>query len=123
MRRAVRTERDDLAVHDQLGHRERSHGIDDFGNGRRDVAQIPREDTDLVAALVRLDPRAVQLPLEGDVVLQLHQRSVHVFRWLRQHRLNGLKQLNAERGETGFAVHDCRACDRCERACHHHRAS
>ena len=98
-------------------------GIDDFGNGRRDVAQIPREDTDLVAALVRLDPRAVQLPLEGDVVVQLHQRSVHVFRRLRQHRLNGLKQLDAEGGETGFAVHDCRACDRGERARHHHRAA
>ena len=103
-------------------HRERSHGIDDFGNGGRHVAQIPREDPNLVAALVRLDARAVQLPLERDVVVQLHQRLAHVVGWLRQHRLNRLKQLDAEPGETGFAVNDRRAADRRQRACHHHRA-
>ena len=52
------------------------HRLDDFGHGGGDVAKISREHAYVVAALVRLDPGAVQFPFERDVVVQLIERLV-----------------------------------------------
>ena len=94
---------------------ELAHRLDDFGNGGGDVAQISREHAYVEAALVCLDPGAVQFPLERDVVLQLIERLVHIRRRLGEHRLNGLEQPHAETRQARLAVHQRLASHRCQR--------
>ena len=57
-------ERDRLAVEDQLARRQRPHRLDDLRHRGGDVVQVAGEDAHLVAGLVDLDARAVELPLE-----------------------------------------------------------
>ncbi len=95
------------------------YGVDDFWHGGRDVAKVPREHAYVGAALVHLDPRAVQFPFERDVAVQLIEGLVHVRHRLREHRLHRLKHADAKAGEAGLAVDQGGARHGSERAGHH----
>ena len=71
------TKRDHLAVEDQPLRRQRAHGLDDLRHGGGHVVQRAREDAHLVAGLVHLDARAVELVLERGVA-EIGQRLVDV---------------------------------------------
>ena len=74
MRPPVRTKRDDLAVENQLAGRQRADELDDFRHRVGDVTQGPREHADLVAGLVHLNARAIQLVLQRGVVQTVERR-------------------------------------------------
>ena len=97
-RGSVRAQGDRLAVQDDLARREIPHRLDDLRQRSRDVVQAPGEDPDVVAGLVQLDPRSVQLRLERGS-LQVAQGLVHVLGGLGQHRLNRAKQADSQRSQ------------------------
>ena len=70
---------------------------------------------------MHLDPRAIELPLDRHVTAKLIERLVHVIGRLRQHRLDGLKELDTETSQARFAGNECRPGDWRKRAGHHHR--
>ena len=77
LRRAIGLERNRLAVENQLRHRARAHGGDDLGRRGGHVVAIAREYPHVVAGLVHLDARAVELPLEGRRAERLAARWRH----------------------------------------------
>src|SRR5947199_210203 len=99
-RRAVRPQRDDLAVEDELARRQGLDGLDQLGHGRGDVVPPAREDADLLPGLVDLDAGAVQLQLEGGLAEPL-QGLGDVPRRRGEHGLEGAQQLEAETVEPG----------------------
>ena len=96
--RAVRAERDDLAVEHQLAGRQGAHDLDDLGHRRRDVAQLPREDAHVVTGLVDLDACAVHFQLQRRVGAQLGEGGFDVIGRVREHRLDRTEQLQREAG-------------------------
>jgi hypothetical protein len=72
---------------------------------------------------IHLDARAVQFPFERQVLPEPVERLFNIGRRLRQHRLNRLKELDAECGKSGLARDESGLRDRRERAGHHHRAA
>ena len=86
-RRTAGRQRDRLAVEDQLARRHALQRLDDFGHRCRDIVQVARVDLDLVAGLVDLNARAVDLPFERRGA-QARQRIGDVVGRLREHRLH-----------------------------------
>ena len=101
MRSAVGSKRDHFAVEDRFTRSELSDRLHDFRHRRRDVAKVACEHADVIAALVDLNARAIQLPLERHVTAKLIECLVHVIGRLRQHRLNRLKELDTETSQPG----------------------
>ena len=64
-RAAVRPQRERLALEHQLADGQRARPLDDLGDALGHVLQLAREDPHLVAGAVHLQPRAVELVLEG----------------------------------------------------------
>ena len=100
MRSAVGSKGDHFAVEDRFACGELSDRRHDFRHRRRDVAQVTCEHADVIAALVHLNARAVQLPLERHVTAKLIECLVHVIGRLRQHRLDRLKELDTETSQS-----------------------
>ena len=95
----VGPEGDGLALHHQLAGRQRPCPLDDLGHARGDVLEMAREDPDLVARLVHLDARAVDLVLERGLAQPL-QGLLHVLGRVREH---GSHRLEDAQGEAGRA--------------------
>ena len=119
---AVRPQRDRFAVEHNLARRHRAHNRHDFGHGDRDVAQVPRVDLHLVADLVDLNARAVELVFERGLA-QRGERLADAGRRIGQHRLHWLKWAEDELGKRSVAVDDRGPRDRREIAGEHRRAS
>ena len=62
---SVRSQHDRLPFHHEVAHRHGPRPFDDFGQPLRHVLQLPRENPDVIAALVDLNARPVQLVLKG----------------------------------------------------------
>ena len=77
--------------------------LDDLGHGAGHVVELAREDAHLVAALVDLDARAVELPLERRLA-EPRERLGDVLGGLRQHRLHRPEQLDRKPREPGRAL-------------------
>ena len=121
-RTAVRAKRDDLAVQDDLAGRQGARDLDHLGHGGRDVAQVARVRAHLVARLVHLDARAIELVLECRIV-HACERVADVLRGVGQHRLHGLEDLDGKPIERLRAVVQSSGGDLCEAAGHHRRTA
>lgn len=119
-RPSVLTERDHLAVEDELAARHGSHQLGDFGHGRRHVSQSAGEDLHVLAALVNLNARAVELDFEGRFAQPL-QRLSDISGWRRQHRLDGPEELDSVAKERGRALGHRDVRDFTQIAAHHGR--
>jgi hypothetical protein len=122
LRCAARAEHDRLAVDDQLARCERTHRIDQLRHGRGHVVEVARVDAHLVAGLVHLHARAVELPFERGRAERGERRS-HVVGRRGQHRLHRLQQADREAGEPGRAVAERRCGDSLEPARDHRGAA
>ncbi len=87
-RPTVLIEREGLAVEDQVARGETAHDLDDLGHPMGDVGEAASEDADLITVSMDLDPRAVELVLDGRCTGDLESRSGRrsVRREHRQHR-------------------------------------
>jgi len=94
-RRTVRSERDRLAVQDQLPRGEGARPLDQLGHGHRHVLQAAGVDLHFVVPLVELHPGAVELELERGPAEPRHCVG-RVLRRLSEHRKHGTEQANAE---------------------------
>jgi hypothetical protein len=75
MRRAVAAKRNRFAIEDDVARGQRPCGLDDLGDRRADIAKVARVDVDLVAGLVHLDARAIELEFERRLA-EIAQRGV-----------------------------------------------
>ncbi len=121
IRRAVRPQRDHLAVQDGLASGERPRHLDHLRHGVRHVPQAPGVDAHLVALFVHLDPGPVELVLQRGLT-QLRERRVHVLRRLREHRLDRPEQLDPEPREGPRAPGEGRLSHEPQVSGGHHRA-
>ena len=96
----VRAQRERLALDDGLAHRERARPLHHLGHARRHVLQLPGEDAHLVPRPVDLQPRAVQLVLEGRLAESL-ERLLGVAGRARQHRRHRREEAQRETAEAG----------------------
>jgi hypothetical protein len=120
---AVVAQRDQLAVqHDPLA-RECPQRGDHLGGAGGDVVQRPGVHGHAVAIAVRLDPDAIQLPLDRRRYAGLGQRLLHCGRGLRQHRLHALADLQPELLQARLAVDQRRHRDRCRGTAQHGRGA
>ena len=73
---AVGSQGDDLTVQNELAGRQGARDLDHLRHGCRDVAQVARVDAHLVARLVHLNARAIELVLERRIVhaVRTHRR-------------------------------------------------
>ena len=93
-------QRDRLAVEDQLARRQRRAPPRRSRAPRGDVVELARVDADLVARLVDLDPRAVELPLDARRCRAARQRLGDVVgRSARASAARGRKQRDREARE------------------------
>jgi hypothetical protein len=121
MRRARRLKRDHLAVDDEFAARRRARDRNHFRNRVGDFLQGPREDVDVVAGLVDLDARAIEL-LFHQRIAGVAERLLQIRRRFSQHRMHGPQQLHREPCERRLTIDDDCARNRREVARHHHRA-
>ena len=97
--------RDGYPVQHQRLCRERAHRGDDLRQRIGDLIQSPGIKAHAPAFLVRLHPRAVQLPLHGNLPApNSSQRCIHVRRRLRQHRRHRREQLQLKPAESRRAL-------------------
>ena len=97
----------------------RAHRLHDFGHPPGHLVQVARVAAHLVARLVDLHARAVELPLEGGRAEQ-RQRFVDILRRLRQHRQHGLHETDGETREPRRTFGERGACHIAQAACGHH---
>ncbi len=90
--------RQGFAIEDQVRRRQIAPGLDNLRHRRGHLVQVAREDADLAALLVQLDPGAVELVFEPRLA-QLRQRLARVLGGLRKHRLQRPEQPNGHAGE------------------------
>ena len=125
MRAAVGAKRDHLAVEHDRRDVEFTDGGDDLRHAIRDVREVAREDRDVVAGPVSLDPRSVELPLDvggrepletgRDVACRLREHRAERAQWRQPeprqpvapfaHR--DLRDGRKIAGEHGSAAHVC----------------
>ena len=96
VRAPVGTQRDRLAVGDQVRHRQRERRLDDLGQPRGDVVEAAGVDRHVVARAVDLDPRAVELGLENGLAAESFEGFGDAGRGLGQHRPDRLADLEGE---------------------------
>ncbi len=122
LRPPVVAERDRLAVeHDRAG-RQRAGELDHLRQPRGDVVERARVDRDVVAVAVDLDPRAVELPVDGGR-RDLLQRGGDVRGGAGEHRRERAHDLERDRVEAGAAVGQRDRRHRGEVAVQHQRAA
>ena len=95
MRAAVGPERDRLALQHHLARRQRAGPLHHLRHAPGDVLEVAREHADLVAGLVELDARPVELVLERGRP-ETFERGPHVLRRARQHGRDGRQQAQRE---------------------------
>ena len=95
--------------------------LDDLGHGGGHVAQRAREHADVVAGLVHLNARAIELPLERGVA-DAAERILDVVGRIGEHRLHRPHQLHAEARQTGVALDEGGVGDLRQLAGHHRGA-
>jgi hypothetical protein len=117
--RSVGAQCDHLAVQNQLRRRQAAHHLHDFRNGVGHLPQIAREDLDLVAGFVHLNARAVELPFDRHIAIEVREGFVDVGRGLRQHRLHGTKELDVEARQLVHLPGERGTGDRRQRPGHH----
>ncbi len=117
----VRAQGERLALDHGLPDGQRARPLDDLGQAGRDVLELPREDPDLVAGTVDLEPRAVDLVLEGSLA-ETGERFLRVPGRAREHRRDRREQPQREAGEAGRALLEGGAGERAEVGRVHGRA-
>jgi hypothetical protein len=120
-RAVVPVERDHLAVQDGRLHRELPQRIDELGNSTGHVGEVAGEGADVVAAAVKLQPGAVELPLERGRT-NPRERILEVVGRLGEHRLERAKQRQPEALERLPASRRGGGRDGAEVGDHHQRA-
>ncbi len=121
MRRPVGAQGDRFAVEDDLACGQRACRLDDFRHGDADVAQVARVDTHVVAGLVHLDARAIELVFERRLA-KISKSGFNVRGRVGEHRLDRRERLDDQRLQRRFAFDERRPGDRRERAGEHRRA-
>src|SRR5437868_5080306 len=122
MWRAIFTQRDRLAVENDVARANRSDGLHHLRYGVRDVAKRPRIDADLVANFVGLHARPIQLEFERRLA-EFPDGGVDVWGRFGEHRLNGPEGRQREAFESNGALSERLPRDGGERPLEHHGAS
>ena len=102
VRAAVGSQRDRLAVGDQVGDRQRQRRLDHLGQPGGDVVETSGVDRHRVAGAVDLHPRAVELRLENGRAAQAVERVGDVGRGLGEHRPDRPADLQGELLQRGL---------------------
>ena len=99
VRAPVGSQRDRLAVGDQVLHRQRERRLDDFGQPGGDVVEAAGVDRNVVAGAVDLDAGSVELGLENRLAAELVEGFGDPGRGLGQHRADGPTDPQRELGQ------------------------
>jgi hypothetical protein len=109
----VRPQGNRFAIEHKLTRLDCPPRFDHFGNCRGDITQIACVDLDVVAALVHLNSRAIELVLERRFA-QIAERLLNVNGRFGQHRLDRLEELEAEPRQVVLCIGEDCARDRSE---------